>query len=359
MEYSESTKKGEKIAQAALSQMNKLWITPNPNNFAVWFHYHAGTFPDLRRALDVLLENNQKFTAARCAEIFERFFPSDEDRSVLNDATVKIEAELGTLLEHLGIAGDGAADYGKSLENFSGQLSGPDDIKDVGAVIANTLSATRAMQERNADLEDKLKVSSGEVSRLKEDLEHMRREATTDALTGIANRKLFDSELRRAAMMAMEEGETLCLLIIDIDHFKSFNDTYGHQIGDQVLKLLADTLTATIKGRDIAARYGGEEFSVILPNTSIANAAKVAEEIRHRISIRRLRNLRTGDSLGQIHVSIGIGRFDFGEPLSQLIARADHAMYVAKRTGRNRVISQDEIGNWAETDEESKLLFDS
>ena len=338
-----TTKEAEKIAQLALEQMSKLWITPNPDNFAVWFHHHAGTFPDLSRALDVLLENKQKFTAARCAEIFERFFPSDEDRSALNDTSVKIEAELGTLLEYLGIAGDGAADYGKSLENFSGQLAGSDGTKDVGTVIANARSAALAMQERNTDLEKKLNASSGEVSRLKEDLEHMRREATTDALTGIANRKLFDSELRRAAMIAMEEGETLCLLIIDIDHFKKFNDTYGHQIGDHVLKLLADTLTATIKGRDVAARYGGEEFSVILPNTSMENAIKVAEQIRHRISTRKLRNLRTGDSLGQIHVSIGIGRFEFGEPLSQLIARADHAMYVAKNTGRNRVVSQDDV----------------
>jgi diguanylate cyclase len=339
--------------------MSELWITPNPNNFTVWYHYHAGTFPDLQRALDVLLENKQKFSAARCAEIFERFFPSDADRSAINDTTNRIEAELETLLEFLGIAGIGAADYGKTLEGISGQLANPGGIKDLKSVIGNTLSATRAMQERNTVLEEKLNVSSGEVSRLKEDLEHMRREATTDALTGIANRKLFDSELRRAAMMAMEEGETLCLLIIDIDHFKKFNDTYGHQIGDQVLKLLADTLTETIKGQDLAARYGGEEFSVILPNTTIENATKVAEDIRHRISTRRVRNRRTGESLGQICVSIGIGLFEFGEPLGHLITRADHAMYVAKRTGRNRVVTENDVEGWADSDEESKLMFDS
>ena len=339
--------------------MDELGITPNPNNFTVWFHYFSGSFPDLKRAINVLTDNNQEFTEKLCSDVFERFFPSDEDRAVLNEAANKIGAELGNLLEHLGVAEDGAADYGRTLETVSGELADTRGSGDLRAMISNALAATQAMQERNKDLEDKLSTSSTEVSKLKEDLEVMRREATTDALTGIANRKLFDAELRRAAMGAMEEGEELCLLIIDIDHFKQFNDTYGHQIGDQVLKLLADTLTQTVKGQDVAARYGGEEFAVILPRTSVGNAVKVAEDIRRRIGTRRVRNRLTGETLGEIHVSIGVGLFEYGEPLSQLIARADEAMYKAKRTGRNRVVSQDEIDDWKDTESESNLAFDS
>ena len=132
----------------------------------------------------------------------------------------------------------------------------------------------------------------------------------------------------------------MSLLIIDIDYFKKFNDTFGHQIGDQVLKLLAQTLTSSIKGQDLAARFGGEEFCVILPGTGVDNAVKLAEIIRNKVGKKQVLNRKTGESMGQITVSVGVAEFSYGEPLSQLILRADEAMYTAKRTGRNRVVSQ-------------------
>ena len=132
----------------------------------------------------------------------------------------------------------------------------------------------------------------------------------------------------------------MSLLIIDIDYFKKFNDTFGHQIGDQVLKLLAQTLTSSIKGQDLAARFGGEEFCVILPGTGVDNAVKLAEIIRNKVGKKQVKNRKTGESMGQITVSVGVAEFSYGEPLSQLILRADEAMYTAKRTGRNRVVSQ-------------------
>ena len=338
--------------------MKRLEISPHPNNFTVWYMYFAETFPNLKKDLDALIEGEQEFNEKTCDEIFERFFPSDKNRAVLNDTTIKIEAELTQLLDHLKVTGDGAADYGKTLESFSGQLVGTGGVKDLQAMISTALSATQVMQQRNAELEESLNASSNEVTRLRKDLTFMRHEASTDSLTGIANRKLFDSELQRAAKRAKDEGEELCLLIIDIDHFKKFNDTYGHQTGDKVLKLLALTLTESIKGQDTAARYGGEEFAVILPHTSMANALKVAEEIRLRVANRKVRNRVTGETLGQINVSIGVGRYDSRERVTRLIARADRALYRAKETGRNRVVSQDEIADWRDIDDESKLMVE-
>ncbi len=331
MEYSESREQATEYAQSALKKMEEKGIPANPNNFTVWFHYVTGKYPDLTRTIEILLGNNKEFTGTRNAELFQKFFAFDTEGAALNDATDKIQAELNAILKNIGAAGGNAATYGKTLETFSGDMNSGGDIKEI---ISKALDATHEMEKRNKALVKKFNASSMEVNQLKEDLEDMRREAMTDGLTSIPNRKLFDAELRRAAMEAMEKGHDLSLLMLDIDYFKKFNDTHGHQVGDQVLKLLAATLTSCVKGQDTAARYGGEEFSVILPNTSLEDAAHVAEGIRHRISQKKVVNKSTGQDLGQITISIGAGKFEYGEPLGQLIKRADAAMYVVKRTGK-------------------------
>jgi diguanylate cyclase len=141
-------------------------------------------------------------------------------------------------------------------------------------------------------------------------------------------------------MSAMEVGENLCLVMIDIDHFKRFNDTYGHPMGDQVLRLVARVIADNVKGRDTPARYGGEEFAVILPNTSLADAATVAEQLRRAVSKRRVTRRDTMQDLGSVTMSLGVSQFRPGEQLQHFIDRADAALYQAKRAGRDRVLSE-------------------
>src|SRR5690606_36278027 len=131
------------------------------------------------------------------------------------------------------------------------------------------LTETRRMQDANHQLEQKLEASREDIAQLQRDLDDVRREAMLDPLTKIFNRKYFDDGLVRAFAEAKEDGAPLSLLLLDIDHFKRFNDTWGHQTGDQVLRLVAMTLKSNIKGKDIAARYGGEEFAAILPDTDL------------------------------------------------------------------------------------------
>jgi len=162
----------------------------------------------------------------------------------------------------------------------------------------------------------------------------------TDALTGIPNRKLFDIKLRREATEAAETGDALSLLMIDVDYFKKFNDTYGHIVGDQVLRLLGAVLTSCVKGRDTAARYGGEEFAIILPDTNLDGARTVGEEICAQVGEKKVLNKKTGEDFGRLTISVGVGTFKNGEPLVELIARADGALYQAKQQGRNRVVTE-------------------
>src|SRR5439155_8965313 len=113
-------------------------------------------------------------------------------------------------------------------------------------------------------------------------------------LTELANRKHFDETIEAAVHASDQRGEPLSLLMIDIDHFKSFNDTFGHTTGDQVLRLVAMSLKQNIKGQDLAARYGGEEFAIVLPNTPLKNALKVADQIRRIVMAKELRKKSTG-----------------------------------------------------------------
>ncbi|MEQ8320340.1 MAG: diguanylate cyclase [Rhodospirillales bacterium] len=339
MEFSGTPKQAEEFSRAALALMKSRGIPSTPGNFTVWFHYFSEKYPDLRRTLDALLDENHPFTDAENDELFQRFFGLGQEAAALQEASLRIEAELGKILKYIDTAGEGAAAYGKALESASGKIETADESTSLKSIIANLMTATRAMQQSNAAIENRIHTSSTEISRLRDDLEAMRQEALTDSLTGIANRKLFDMELRRAINEAGAENEELSLLMIDIDHFKNFNDNYGHQVGDQVLKLLAATLSSIVKGQDTAARYGGEEFAVILPNTSADNACRLAEVIRKTINRKKVINRRTNEDLGQISVSIGVGGFVPGEAVGHLIARADAALYAAKSGGRNRVVA--------------------
>lgn len=347
-----SPEQAQEYAKGALARMKERGVPANPRNFTVWYLYCSDTNPDLSRTLDILIDNNQSFTDERNTEIYRKFFTREDESAALSIAADNIDSMLRDIMTYLGLAGDGAAEYGKILEAFTGKIDKTEGADDLKTIITGVLSETRTVVQVNKVLEKKLEDSSRQVIELKEDLEDMRREATTDALTGIANRKLFDQTLRLAATQAMEDGTDLSLLMIDIDHFKKFNDTYGHQVGDQVLRLLGTILASSTKGKDTSARYGGEEFCIILPDTGLGDAVKVAELIRHAVGDKILTNRKTGEDMGRISVTIGAGLFDFGEPLNQLISRADRALYLGKSNGRNRVVSQDKM-------KDLELVFDS
>jgi diguanylate cyclase (GGDEF)-like protein len=187
-------------------------------------------------------------------------------------------------------------------------------------------------------LRDKV-VAEGELMRL----------AVTDPLTGLANRRALDRRLASEWQRAVREHEPLAVLFFDIDHFKRFNDTYGHAAGDEVLTLVAERIAAgTRRAADMAARYGGEEFTVVLPGTGLASAVKVAEKIRKRIEAANLAH--DGSSFGRVTVSVGCTSCNppQGGSAAKLLAAADHLLYGAKEGGRNQVKAQQWSGDGVE-----------
>lgn len=338
----------EKVANAALAEMRTRKIPMTPENFNIWYEYCNGDNPGLSKAVKRLVESKAKFTDDENASLYSEHFGIKKSSRDLHEVGGQIQSVTEQVVTQLKNATDITADYSKTLGDFSKQLAQAtdSDVDQLNDTIRTVMIETQKVAQRNKDLEARLNSSAEEIDGLHDDLIKARHEAMTDGLTGLANRKCFDNRLAEGMSNSSETGEALSLMFMDIDFFKKFNDTYGHQIGDQVLKLVAQNLSKTLKGQDTAARYGGEEFAVILPNTPLEIAVKLAENIRVNLANQVLKNLRTGDSFGKLTVSVGVARYHEGEPAEDLIRRSDKALYRAKQDGRNRVVSEeDSSGN--------------
>jgi two-component system cell cycle response regulator len=175
--------------------------------------------------------------------------------------------------------------------------------------------------------------------RLRDNVQMSIEMAITDELTGLHNRRYMESHIGALVEQASARGKPLAVAMLDIDFFKSVNDTYGHDAGDDVLREFANRIRKSIRGIDLACRYGGEEFVLLMPETDLAVATAVSERLRRRIASDPFR-VQHGARQVEVTISIGIAAFCGGDNAATLIKRADQALYRAKRDGRNRVVPE-------------------
>ncbi len=331
------------VAQAALDSMQKHCIEPTPDNYLVWFTHHSGENPALSRMIQLLEQNRDNFDRRRCEELYERFFGRSDAVAVIEDAGSRIQQLIGELNETLAESGRESEASSKRLNAIQSALGKENAASMLRKITEALLGETRRLASNAQNLGKELHATSNQMAILRASLERVRREAETDPLTGLPNRKSFDRALRMQASQALEKGLPLSLAVIDIDHFKRFNDTHGHQTGDIVLRALAAKLRDSVRKEDIAARFGGEEFALLLPETPLATAVERADRIRTEVARHRLRARGTGRDLGTITLSMGVAQYVPGEPLDDFFERADQALYAAKQGGRNRVVSEKEL----------------
>jgi|GEM_PF-5051611 len=191
--------------------------------------------------------------------------------------------------------------------------------------------------QRVRTLERQLRASLQQIRRLRADLSRYRYESERDELTGLANRRRFLACLRDAVCGAEHKAESFCLMILDIDHFKHFNDTYGHMMGDAVLRMVASTLSDGVRHGDLVARHGGEEFAIVLPEIPLKDAFATAERLREALGNRTVLDPETAERVASVSCSIGVARHQTSESCEALLRRCDGALYRAKRNGRDRV----------------------
>jgi diguanylate cyclase len=343
MSEADDFRQAKAFSEKALAAMIAQGVPPTPENFTVWYSYATGLVPELKRAIDLMIANQGEFNQTVNSELYSRFCDSGEHFNLMQETGDRLHHAADQIIQYVKTASGDTRAFGKTLDQYSTELGAAPGGDKLRTMMSGLILETQRVADRNRTLEAQLSDSSTEIQQLRQNLELVRREALTDALTGIPNRKFFDTRLRAAVLEANNTGEPLSLLITDIDHFKHFNDTYGHQMGDQVLRLVARTLTDSVKGRDTPARYGGEEFAIILPQTRLQDALVLAEQIRRTIMRRHIVRRDTGDDFGTITLSMGVATYHPTEHLVDTLRRADAALYQAKRSGRNRVISEEAL----------------
>ncbi|MGO8911232.1 MAG: GGDEF domain-containing protein [Bradyrhizobium sp.] len=328
------------FAELALGQIRSLRQTAVPRNYEIWYVYATGYNAPLNKIINETLARNGKLTEADLEQIYETYLSHIKTTDRIDKVGARVIGEIDDVMRLIGDALSMSASYDASLSGATKELAIAESRDHVKKIVVSLAKSTREMRDTNKALEERLTLSKSEISNLQQSLEAIRAESLTDPLTGLGNRKYFDRSIDMAVQNALATGEPLSLLMFDIDHFKSFNDSYGHLTGDQVLRLVGMSLKQTIKGQDITARYGGEEFAVVLPNTALRQALTVADHIRRAVMSKELKKKSTGEILGRVTISVGVSMLKPGDDTDSLIERADACLYAAKRNGRNRVVCE-------------------
>src|SRR5262245_15751937 len=340
MSQSDEHERTMAFAEIAFGQIKALRQPAIPRNFEIWYNYATGYNPSLNQTVNEALERQGTLTAKDLDDIYDTFLSPHRLTDKVDAVGAKVVDEIEQVMAMIGAAVGTTSGYTESLVDASQKLGRANDKDGLRAIVESLVSSTREIEQTNFTVEERRPASKQEITQLQEHLEAVRNESLTDPLTGLSNRKYFDQMLDRAIAETKPNDEPLSLMLTDIDHFKKFNDTYGHLTGDQVLRLVAQAVKQNVKGQDIAARYGGEEFAIILPNTGLRQALTVADHIRRGVVSKELIKRSTGENLGRVTISVGVAMLHKGETLQQLIERADACLYAAKRNGRNQVICE-------------------
>ncbi|MDX5362424.1 MAG: GGDEF domain-containing protein [Alphaproteobacteria bacterium] len=334
----------------AMALMARFGIEPHPVHYEVWYTYAAGTNADLTRAIDNHLQKNSNGISSEVSEtLWRQYCGRHATNQAIEMASEEMAGHIGRIVDYLERAAHESNAFGNALDGVTNSVEGETDPEALRAIVDRLVQATRRMEAKTRALESELETSVSEIKRLRDTLETTKKEATTDTLTGLANRAYFEEKLQRALRETIENKQQLSVILGDIDHFNAFNETWGHLTGDQVLRLVGGCLSENVKGRDIAARFGGEEFAVIFPQTGLKGARIVANHIRQTVERKKIVKKSTGETLGRITMSFGAVEYRTGERMSDLLQRAERTLRVAKMRGRNMTVGEDDLGKDADS----------
>jgi diguanylate cyclase len=339
MQYTDSIDESRQYLRLALEQIGKHGLPTDPLNYSVWYEYASEKNKELVDAIDNFVNGAGAYPEDLSQKIYREFIA--DKKELLNDLVRDgLKKVLGEIVASIAATNQQYDDSENQLININGSLLPGLSEAEVEMIAKRVQQQIEFLESTNSSFKNQLDQATKEIDELKDKLEQYRTESIKDPLTQIDNRRGFDKKLNDAIDNANENQTSLCLIMADIDHFKKINDTYGHLVGDNVIRMVAGTLKNSVKGRDDVARIGGEEFTVILPDTPIDGALKLAEDMRVTFDKFDLKKKNSGESLGKVTLSFGVTKYQFGESAEAFINRSDEALYKSKNTGRNKVSSK-------------------
>jgi diguanylate cyclase len=312
-------------------------LPPQPEVYDLFWRFVRGEDQDLSTAVAAAIADGALDLAAvvnlrrtHCGEV-----GATEVAALVEAAHGQAEA----LTHRIEAGRTDLADYGRAIADGGARLETQLDAAALAVLLEQLGAATATMQAANARLEGELAAAAIEARALSEKLGHAERAAITDQLTGVLNRRGTVELLERAQAETRQNGMKLAVAVIDIDHFKRFNDRFGHALGDEVLRFVARHVADRIgpKGGTMG-RIGGEEFVAILPDRDIMAATAIIDRARAELASQIIRNAVDGSSMGRVSFSGGVAGDRPDDSCDTLIERADKALYSAKRMGRDRVV---------------------
>lgn len=336
MRYSESKERTAELLRLALGHMGRHAAAFNPVTFTVWYEYVAGINPNLSASIDQRIKDASSIDDDTVVLLYKKFIaPADEE--TMKTISSEMERLMASMAQSASQTGDRAGTFGDQLKGLTTALASR-DVEQLKPRLTEVMAGTAAMKSSVETLRNKVTASQEEISRLRSDLERARDDAILDPMTGILNRRGFEKRIESLLAQKPADGISHCLVMLDIDHFKTVNDTHGHLMGDRVIQAVGEILrTSVTHAAHSAARYGGEEFALLLPQTSLDQSVQLAEAVRTRTKAMKIRHRTTQEVLLTITISGGVAEMKPDDDATSLIARADAALYQAKSGGRDRV----------------------
>ena len=333
-----NTKHIFQYAAKAFDLIHKYRTPPDPQTYAVWYAYAAGTSQQLVERVDELLRRYGKLSEFDIEALHRDLLAAETGQVATQHIGQAIEKEVEGVLKIIQQSVQNSDDFGASLNEATRRLV-PHSLsgEDLAAIVSSLMKDNRRMAETTLELNQGLRDSQKQIASLHKELEEVQNQCLLDPLTSVYNRRAFNTRLEKEVLEAAQTGNSLCLAMADLDRFKRVNDTYGHQVGDMVLEMFADIITRNIKGQVILARYGGEEYAIILPQTDLFSAYNLLVKIKHQLKESDLVIDGAGRAIRDITASFGVARFEAGMNVKDLIEQADTYLYEAKNSGRDRV----------------------
>jgi diguanylate cyclase len=339
MRYEHSPQEASEYLRMTLQYLGKYDLPVTPLNYTVWYEYASKINLHLMSAMDRSISEGHRITPELTCTWFQDhvvYRGHEVVQSVKSDFIRILKEVFGDL----STAGEGVSQFGKSLTQFAERIEAVGDKETLQETLKHLLLEVKNVERSSNVLESRLKQAHEKVKELQARLKEVEQHATIDPLTNLYNRRAFEERLTQYMDQICHSDGTLAMSIIDIDHFKRVNDTYGHLTGDDLLRIIAKTLKDFVKGKDMVCRYGGEEFVILLPDTPLEGAVTVSENIRKHFSQMSWKQKSTGVSMGKVTLSAGVALYRPGETMEAFVQRADVALYNSKKMGRNRVMAE-------------------